>query len=85
MGGMVLETSMTEVLTHVEGQDKLLKSEVSEQRKRLIRQLERVRLQPAGFADASFAPTQSSSFLTQVSNSKAAERVKAIGSRLGHH
>jgi hypothetical protein len=28
MGGMVLETSMVEIITHIEGQEKVLKSEV---------------------------------------------------------
>jgi len=28
MGGMVMETNMMEILTHVEAQDKLLKAEV---------------------------------------------------------
>lgn len=30
MGGMVLETNMSEILTHIEAQNKLEKSEVSE-------------------------------------------------------
>eukprot|EP00045_Choanoeca_perplexa_P022491 m.9711 g.9711 ORF g.9711 m.9711 type:complete len:180 (-) comp9487_c0_seq1:97-636(-) len=51
MGGMVLETSMTEVLTNIDAQEKVLKSE-------------------------------STSLFSQVSNSKAAEKVKALGSRL---
>ena len=29
MGGMVLETNMSEILTHIEAQNKLEKSEVS--------------------------------------------------------
>jgi len=51
MGGMVLETSMHDVLVHVEAQEKILKAE-------------------------------SNSLLTQVSNSKAAEKVKALGQRI---
>ena len=31
MGGMVLETNMSEILTHIEAQNKLEKSEVSAQ------------------------------------------------------
>ncbi|EDQ84857.1 uncharacterized protein MONBRDRAFT_34516 [Monosiga brevicollis MX1] len=54
MGGMVLDTSLSSILVHIDGQDKILKGE-------------------------------GSSFLQQVSNSKAAEKVKALGSRLSHH
>ncbi|EGD79939.1 AP-3 complex subunit sigma-2 [Salpingoeca rosetta] len=53
MGGMVLETNMGEVLSHVEEQAKMLRSE-------------------------------SSSFLQAMKGSKAASKVKSIGSRLGH-
>eukprot|EP01147_Barroeca_monosierra_P007487 gene7487-9796_t len=95
MGGMVLETNMNEVLTHVTEQHKLLKAEVLPLF--LLPHHSTNLDNPVSFVFISFLrdamylqPLQTvlvlkqagNSFFQAVANSKAAGRVKALGSRL---